>query len=97
MASAAGLILTAIGTGLSLISLLTSNLNGDGHSDSNVKVTIACATISPDDNDADSVSGSVDIRLYNPYAKEVGAPSVDNYINNGNTAYTINVSTLRFR
>lgn len=91
MAEAAGLILTALGTGLSLISLLQGNLKPADHGDTQVKLTVACADVNPADN-ADSVSGQVDLRIYTRYGEEAGPPSIDNYINGGNTAYEIDVS-----
>ncbi|KAF2171356.1 hypothetical protein M409DRAFT_18472 [Zasmidium cellare ATCC 36951] len=63
MATAVGLILTAIGTGLSFVSMLQSNLKSADSG--NTKITLACGQVSDDVNDADSISGSFDARMGN--------------------------------
>lgn len=61
MATAAGLIISAIGTGLGLVSVFQGALSGSDDGGS-TKITVACAQIPPE-QEADSVSGEFDVRM----------------------------------
>ncbi|RMX83926.1 hypothetical protein D0869_04945 [Hortaea werneckii] len=98
MATAAGLMLSALGLTTSLISLGTSNLPEPNASipnggraicsysdDSSIRVAVGLHGR----DDPYNYKGSVDLRLYTTYGEVIGYPEVDKSINAGNRVYEV--------
>ncbi|RMY15776.1 hypothetical protein D0868_00707 [Hortaea werneckii] len=103
MATAAGLILSALGLTTSLISFGTSNLPEPNASirnggraicsysdDSSIRVAVGLHGR----DDPYNYKGSVDLRLYTTYGNVIGYPEVDKSINAGNRVYEVTICSM---